>query len=94
MRAIITKIQPAKDSKHGGKYIRVFFKSFEDNKSYRLDAYEKHPLSKRFYPYIIEQAVFDNLSVYKSNIIDGKSNFIFLGINTAKNKEEQTNLFR
>lgn len=94
MKAIITKIQPAKKSKHGGMYNRVFFKSFEDNKHYRLDIYENHPLSRRFYPYLKEQAIFDNLLIYKANIINGTSSFRYLGINTVTKTNMQPELFK
>lgn len=35
MRAKVTKIGEQQESKHGGKYIPIFFKSMEDGKSYR-----------------------------------------------------------
>lgn len=80
MRAIITKVSAKKESQHGGLYTRVWFKSIPDNKTYRLDVYEKHPQSSRFMPYIQSQAIFDNLNVYKGNIIDGTSSFTFVGV--------------
>lgn len=39
MRAKITKIGEQQDSKHGGKYMPVYFKSLDDGKSYRTCIY-------------------------------------------------------
>ncbi len=80
MKAIITKINPPKISKYGGEYHRVFFKSFKDEKTYILDVYPSHYASKRFVPYIKEQAVFHGLEIYIGKFISGNSNFTFIGI--------------
>jgi hypothetical protein len=77
MEAIITKIDPKRKSKHGSWYIRTYFKSLENNKSYYLDVYEAHDKSRRWLPYLKEQAIFSNIKIYKNNIIDGNSNFNF-----------------
>lgn len=80
MRAILIKFSERKLSTHGGYYVRCHFKSIPENKSLLLDVYENHTASKRFIPYIKQQAVFDNLVIFKKNIISGNSNFTFLGI--------------
>ena len=80
MKAIITKVDCRRVSKHGGFYRRVYFKSFENNKTYLLDVYENNTYSNRFTPFIKEQAIFDNLDIFKGLIISGKSNFKYLGI--------------
>lgn len=67
-----------KNSKHGGIYQRVFFKDM-NNKSYFLDVYDSHADSRKWLPYIKTQALFDNVSIFKKNIINGKSNFVYLG---------------
>jgi hypothetical protein len=77
MEIILTKFDKPRMSKHGSYYIRCYFKCLEDNKSYRLDVYEAHASSARWLPYIKEQAIFSNVKIYKNNIIDGTSNFIF-----------------
>jgi hypothetical protein len=77
MKVILTKIGPRKESKHGSFYVRCFFKCLESNKSYRLDVYEGHTNSKKWLPFLKEQSVFSNVSVFKGNIIDGNSSFIF-----------------
>ena len=74
---ILIKIGPKKQSKHGSYYIRCIFKCIKTDKSYRLDVYEGHDLSRRWQKYLIPQAVFSNVKVYKNNIIDGTSNFTF-----------------
>lgn len=74
---ILIKIGPKKTSKHGSWYIRCLFKCIETNKTYRLDVYEGHSESKRWLPFLKEQAVFSNVKIYKDNIIDGRSNFNF-----------------
>lgn len=80
MEMIITKVGPEKTSIHGGVYNRVILKCFDDNKSYRLDIYHSHTTSKRFLPYMKPQAIFSGLSLFKNNIVNGNSNFIFKGI--------------
>ena len=80
MKAILTKIDPPKISKHGGEYTRVFFKSIPENKTYRLDVYTNHTQSNRFLPFLKSQAIFDGLEIYKGNIINGCCNFRYLGI--------------
>lgn len=80
MKAILIKFSERKLSKHGGYYVRCHFKSIPDNKSLLLDVYENHAASKRFMPYIKKQAIFDNLNIFKKNIISGNSNFTFIGI--------------
>lgn len=80
MKIILTKIDHKRQSKHGSFYIRCYFKGIEDNKSYRLDVYENHSKSKRWFPFIKEQAMFENVFIYKGNILDGNSNFKFIGI--------------
>ena len=80
MKAILIKKSEKKLSKHGGFYIRCHFKSIPEDKSLVLDVYENHYASKRFLPYLKTQAIFDNLTIFKKNIIDGHCNFIFLGI--------------
>ena len=80
MKAVITKIGEKKLSKHGGIYQRVFFRSFDDEKSYFLDVYDSHPASKRWKPYIKEQAMFDIVNIVKgTKYIDGYSPFIYKG---------------
>jgi hypothetical protein len=39
-----------------------------------------HDKSRRWLPYIKEQAIFENVDIFKSNILDGTSNFIYKGI--------------
>lgn len=80
MKAILTKINKPKMSRHGGEYTRVFFKSIPENKTYRLDVYANHTLSNRFIPFLKTQAMFDGLEIYKDDIINGCCNFNFLGI--------------
>lgn len=77
MEVIITKIDNKRQSKHGSWYIRCYFKCIENNKSYRLDVYENHTNSRKWLPYLKEQAIFCNVEIYKNNIIDGNSNFNF-----------------
>lgn len=79
MRVIVMKIGPEKPSKHGGTYRRVIFRGVEDNKSYRLDLYHNNEYSRRWAPYIREQAIFDKVSLFKGNIINGKGDFVYLG---------------
>jgi hypothetical protein len=83
MEMIITKVGPLKTSVHGGVYNRVILKCFEDDKSYRLDVYHNHTMSKRFLPYMKPQAIFSGLSLFKGNIVNGNSNFTFKGIKNA-----------
>lgn len=78
MKVILIKKDKEKLSSYGGKYIRVYFKDM-NNKSYFLDVYFNHILSKRWIPFLKEQALFDNVNTFKSSIIDGTSNFIYLG---------------
>lgn len=80
MEVIITKIDSKRQSKYGSWYIRCYFKDTKFNKSYRLDVYEYHDKSRRWLPYIKEQAIFENVDIFKSNILDGTSNFIYKGI--------------
>jgi hypothetical protein len=77
MRVILTKIGSRKESKHGSFYIRCFFKCLDCNKYYRLDVYDGHSNSRRWMPFLKEQGIFDNVNVFKNNIIDGNSKFIF-----------------
>jgi hypothetical protein len=80
MKVIITKVDAKRKSKHGAYYVRCYFKSIEDNKSYRLDVYESHSKSARWFPYIQPQAIFDEVRIFSGNILDGTSNFKFLGV--------------
>jgi hypothetical protein len=80
MEVIITKIDNKRQSKHGSWYIRCYFKCINTNKSFRLDVYEAHDKSIRWLPYLKEQSIFTNVNIFKDNIIDGTSNFIFKGI--------------
>jgi hypothetical protein len=80
MKAILTKIDNPRLSKHGGEFTRVYFKSIPENKTYRLDVYTNHTLSSRFIPFLKSQAMFEGLEIYKDNIINGCSNFKFIGI--------------
>jgi hypothetical protein len=68
---------PRKESRHGSFYIRCFFKCLDSNKNYRLDVYDGHSNSRRWMPFLKEQGVFYNVNIFKDNIIDGNSNFIF-----------------
>lgn len=79
MNGIIVKIDQKRPSSKGGYYTRVYFKC-DDNKSYRLDVYDNHDLSKRWFPYIKEQAYFSGLNIFKDNIINGCCDFTYLGI--------------
>lgn len=79
MKVIVIKVGEKKISKHGGSYRRVIFRGVEDNKSYFLDVYDSHTLSRRWIPFIKSQAVFDNVSIFKDNIISGNSNFRYIG---------------
>jgi len=87
MRVILIKISKKRKSLHGGEYIRCFFKS-ESNESLRLDVYMRHTGSVRWLPYLTLNAVFDNVSIFKDNIINGNSNFNFIHI---KNQNNETN---
>lgn len=80
MDIIVTKINPKKTSLHGGTYTRVFFKDINTNKTCRLDVYDGHSQSIRWLEFIKPQAIFSNVSLFKDNIIDGTSNFRFIGI--------------
>lgn len=86
MRAIVVKINPRRQSKYGGYYQRVIFKSLEDSKNYILDVYENNNNSSRFLPYIKPQAMFDKLNIYKDKFINGNSNFYYLGIKKQENE--------
>ena len=79
MKVILTKLDLIKESKHGGKYQRVYFVDAESNKKYLLDVYHNHSLSKRWVTHLKPQAIFDNVVIFKKNIIDGCCNFRYLG---------------
>lgn len=87
MKGIITKIDKKRQSSHGGHYIRVYFKC-DDNKSYRLDVYNNHTSSKRWIPYIKEQAFFSGLTIFKENIINGLCDFNYHGIKNINKNEK------
>lgn len=81
-KAILTKINPSRESKKGGVYIRTFWKDLHNNNNYVLDVYLNHPNSKRFRPYLKEQNILGNLNILqfgKRLFIDGNSNFNFIG---------------
>lgn len=86
MKAIIMKIGKPKVARLGGTYIRVIFRGLDDNKSYRLDVYDNHSASIKWKPYLKEQAVFDRVQIFKDNIIDGTSNFLYLGLRHPEKK--------
>lgn len=78
MKVILLKISESKKSKHGGVYKRCFFKN-TDNKSFFLDVYDSHTLSKRWLPFLKVEAMFENVNIFTKNIIDGTSNFKYIG---------------
>ena len=79
MDLMIIKIDPARPSKHGGFYKRTFFRSMEDNKTYRLDVFDGHKSFKRIKPYLKEQSIFGGFKVLNGEILDGNSNFKYIG---------------
>ena len=85
MDAILLRWDDTKSSRYGGQYTRAYFRSITKDstydKVYRLDIYDKHPKSKRFLPHLVQQTVFENLTVFDDNrkIIDGGSDFKISG---------------
>lgn len=89
MDAIIVKIGDKKESRFGGTYIRVLFKSLQNNLYYTLDVYDKHKASIRFMPYLVEQNILGNLNILneKKRIINGNSDFTLIrGIKKISDK--------
>jgi hypothetical protein len=80
MRVILLSKQLPRGSRHGGTYIRCVFMNLETLAKYKLDVYDQHSGSKRWLPYLKEQAIFDNVSLHSPGFIDGNSNFTFIGI--------------
>ena len=86
MKAIITKVQTIKSSKHGGKYIRAFFKDISIGSQeiqYSFDCYLSHTNSARFLPYLKCQAMFDNINIIEWNgkkVVNGNCNFQYIGM--------------
>jgi len=79
MKLIALTVGSSKPSKYGGMYRRVIFRGVDDNKTYRLDVYENHVNSRKWGAYIKPQAIFDNVSILRDNIVNGNSNFVYIG---------------
>ena len=82
---IVVKVGQQRTSFHGGIYKRCMFKDISENSigtTYIFDCYLEHTRSARFWPYIKEQAMFDNINVRRynnKNVVDGESEFRYLG---------------
>jgi len=89
-KAILLKVYKEKPSKYGGSYIRTIWKDLYDNEKLIFDCKLDHFASKRFLPYLKEQAILSNLNIIKTQMgvryIDGKSDFKFHGIKTKENE--------
>lgn len=79
MKAIVLKVDPPKQSRHGGVFQRSVFKDLDTGKEYIFDCYHNHSQSKRFLPYLKPQAIFDNLNIVRDKFINGCCDFIYLG---------------
>lgn len=85
MKAIIIKVSNERKSRHGGIYKRAIFKNISDDskgEQFIFDCYYEHTKSRRFLPYLKNQAIFDNLNTIEYNnktVINGNCNFTYLG---------------
>lgn len=85
MKVVVLKVGNSKSSSHGGVYKRCIFKDISIDsvgKEYIFDCYSEHSNSKRFWPYLKEQALFDGVDVIEYNgkkVINGNNDFHYCG---------------
>jgi hypothetical protein len=83
MKVIVLSVSDFKESKYGGKYKTAVMMSLDDSKTYTLFCYDNHPKSKKFMPYLVPQAILENVGLVEINgkkFIDGNSDFTYIGL--------------